>query len=161
MEEKKDFKHLVRIANTDLQGEKTIGYTLRNIKGIGFQFANMICALAGIDKTKKTGDLSDIEIKKIDEFIADPIKAGAPIWMVNRRKDYEDNSNKHLLTSDLTFTQDNDIKRMKKIKCYRGMRHAYGLPIRGQRTKSNFRKSKGKVMGVKRKGGAAASKTGK
>jgi len=161
MEEKKDFKHLVRIANTDLQGEKTIGYTLRNIKGIGFQFANMICALAGIDKTKKTGDLSDIEIKKIDEFIADPIKAGAPIWMVNRRKDYEDNSNKHLLTSDLTFTQDNDIKRMKKIKCYRGMRHAYGLPVRGQRTKSNFRKSKGKVMGVKRKGGAAASKTGK
>jgi len=143
MEEKKDFKHLVRIANTDLQGEKTIGYTLRNIKGIGFQFANMICALAGIDKTKKTGDLSDIEIKKIDEFIADPIKAGAPIWMVNRRKDYEDNSNKHLLTSDLTFTQDNDIKRMKKIKCYRGMRAACKRP----ENKIKFQEEQGKSYG--------------
>ncbi|MBW2981653.1 30S ribosomal protein S13 [Candidatus Woesearchaeota archaeon] len=158
MEEKKDFKHLVRIANTDLDGNKLLAYALKNIKGIGFQFANIVCSLAGIDKTKKTGELSDSEIKKLDEVIADPAKAGIPDWMLNRRKDYENNSNKHLLSADLTFTQDNDVKRMKKIKCYRGMRHAYGLPVRGQRTKSNFRKSKGKVMGVKRKAG---TKTGK
>ncbi len=153
MEEKKEFKHLVRIANADLDGNKLLGYALRNIKGIGFQFANMVCTLTEIAKTKKVGDLSDSEIKKLNEIIADPIKAGAPIWMLNRRKDYEDNSDKHLLSADLTFTQDNDVKRMKKIKSYRGMRHAFGLPVRGQRTKSNFRKSKGKVMGVKRKGG--------
>ena len=158
MEEKKDFKHLVRIANTDLDGNKLLGYALRNIKGIGFQFANMVCSLAGISKTTKVGNLSDAEVKKLDEIIIDPSKAGAPIWMLNRRKNYEDNSDRHLLSADLTFIQDNDIKRMKKIKSYRGMRHAYGLPVRGQRTKSNFRKSKGKVMGVKRKSGA---KTGK
>ncbi len=158
MEEKTEFKHLVRIASADLDGNKVVGYALRNVKRIGFQFANMVCALAGIDKTKKVGNLSDAEIKKLDEIITNPLKAGAPVWMVNRRKDYEDNSDKHLLTADLTFTKDNDVKRMKKIKCYRGMRHAYGLPVRGQRTKSNFRKSKGKVMGVKRKAGA---KTGK
>ena len=158
MEEKKDFKHLVRIANTDLDGNKIIGYALRNIKGIGFQFASMVCSLAGINKVKKVGNLSDDEIKKLDEIITDPGKAGAPIWMFNRRKDYEDNSDKHLLSVDLTFTKDNDLKRLKKIKCYRGMRHAFGLPVRGQRTKSNFRKSKGKVTGVKRKTGIKSGK---
>jgi len=152
MEEKKDFKHLVRIANADLDGNKLLGYALRNIKGIGFQFANMICIVIGINKTKKVGDLSDDEVKKLNNLIEDPSKSGAPDWMFNRRKDYEDNSNKHLLSADLTFIQDNDVKRMKKIKCFRGMRHAFGLPVRGQRTKSNFRKSKGNVMGVKRKG---------
>ena len=53
---------------------------------------------------------------------------------------------------DLDFTVDNDLKRMKMIKCYRGMRHAFGLPVRGQRTKSNFRKNKGKAsLGVVKK----------
>ncbi len=159
MEEKKEeFQYLVRIANTDLDGNKLISYALRSIKGVGFQFANMVCVLAGIEKTKKVGYLSDNEVKKLDEVIADPAKAGAPTWMLNRRRDYEDNSDKHLLSADLTFTQDNDVKRMKKIKSYRGMRHAYGLPVRGQRTKSNFRRSKGKVMGVKRKAGARTGK---
>ena len=158
MEEKKDFKHLVRIANTDLDGNKVIGYALKNIKGIGFKFASMLCSLTGIDKTKKAGNLSDEDIKKLDAIITDPIKAGVPDWMLNRRKDYEDNSTKHLLSADLTFVRDNDLKRLKKIKCYRGMRHAYGLPVRGQRTKSNFRKSKGKVTGVRKK---SAGKGGK
>jgi small subunit ribosomal protein S13 len=156
---KEEFKYLVRIANTDLDGNKLLGYALKSIKGIGFQFANMVCSLAEIDKTKKVGDLSDAEIKKIDEIMADINKAGVPTWMMNRRKNYEDNTDKHLVSADLTFTQDNDIKRMKKIKCYRGMRHAYGLPVRGQRTKSNFRKSKGKVLGVKRKSGMKTGKT--
>ena len=53
----------------------------------------------------------------------------------------------------LSFTQDNDIKMMKKIKSYKGVRHILGQPVRGQRTKSNFRKNKGKVLGVKRKEG--------
>ena len=55
-------------------------------------------------------------------------------------------------TSDLRFIQDNDIKMMKKIKSYKGIRHMFRLPVRGQCTRSNFRKNKGKGMGVKRKG---------
>ena len=58
----------------------------------------------------------------------------------------------------MSFTQDNDIKMLKKIKSYKGIRHSLGLPVRGQRTRSNFRKNKGKVMGVKRKEGAKADK---
>lgn len=161
MDEKKEFRHLVRIANTDLDGNKLLGYALKRIKGIGFQFANMICNLAGVNKTKKTGCLSEEEIKRLDEVIADPKKAGAPAWMFNRRKDYECGANQHLITSELTFVRDNDIKMMKKIKSYKGMRHAFGLPVRGQRLKSHFRKSKGKVMGVIKKKTVAAATSSK
>ena len=158
-EQNKEFRHLVRIANTDLGGEKKLGVALRRIKGINFQFANAICAMTNIDKSSTVGNLSDDEVNKLNEVIKDPDKYGAPVWMLNRRKDPEDNSSKHLTLSDLDFTKDNDIKMMKKIKCYRGMRHAFGLPVRGQRTKSNFRKSKGKVMGVKRRSGTKAGRS--
>lgn len=144
------FKHLVRIANTDLKGEKPIAGALRNIKGINFQFANAVCNLANVNKTKKTGDLSDEEINKLNSVVNSSEEI--PSWMVNRRKDPEDNKDKHIITTDLLFTKDNDIKKMKKIKCYKGIRHSSGLPVRGQRTKSNFRRSKGKVVGVRKKG---------
>jgi small subunit ribosomal protein S13 len=67
-----------------------------------------------------------------------------PIWLKNRRKDYETGVDKHLLGTDLDLTQENDIKRLKKVKAYRGIRHIHGQPSRGQRTKSNFRRNKGK-----------------
>ena len=72
--------------------------------------------------------------------------------MLNRRKNYEDRKNIHVITGDLIFSNENDIKRLKKIRSYRGVRHGMGLPLRGQRTKSNFRKNKGKSsLGVKKK----------
>ena len=145
-----EFRHLVRIANTDLDGNKKIAFALRKIKGIGFQFSNILCGLADVEKNKKTGDLSDEEISKLNDVIKNPSKFNIPVWTFNRRKNYEDDSDKHLITSDLDFTKDNDLKQMKKIKCYRGIRHMFGLPVRGQRTKSNFRRNKGKVTGVKK-----------
>jgi len=145
------FKHIVRIANTDIDGNKKIADAMRKIKGVNFAFSNMICNFVGVDKTKKTGNLLDSEIKKLDEAIRNPKEFGAPSWMLNRRKDYETGEDKHLLSSDLTFTKDNDIKMMKKMKSYKGMRHAFGLPVRGQRTRSNFRRNKGKVAGVQKK----------
>ena len=158
MTEDKKFRYLVRIANTDLKGEKPVGFALRNVKGVNFQFANAVCSLAGIDKQKRSGDLSDAEVSKMEEILKSPLEKGIPTWLVNRRKDIEDNQDKHLISTDLKFTQDNDIKRLRKIKSYKGSRHSQGLPVRGQRTKSNFRKSKGKVMGVKRRAGAKSGK---
>ncbi len=76
--------------------------------------------------------------------------------MLNRRKDVETGEDKHIVTTDINFVNDNDIKVMKMIRCYKGIRHSMGLPVRGQKTRSNFRKNKGKVMGVKR-----SKKTGK
>jgi len=158
-ESQSDFRHIVRIANTDLDGNRPVHNSLRNIKGIGFMFSNLIFTLSGIDKKKKVGNLTDEEIKKIDEIIKDPVKYGAPKWMLNRRNDFIDGTDKHLVTADLTFTNDNDIKTMKKIKCYKGIRHISGLPARGQKTRSNFRKNKGKVsLGVKKKAGAKAGR---
>ena len=148
----KDIKYFIRVANTDLDGKKPILNALTKIKGIGTMFANTVCSLANIEKTKKAGSLSDEEVKKIDEIVKDPLKFKIPSWLLNRRNDVEEGTDKHLITSNLIFTQENDIKIMKKIKCYKGIRHGMGLTVRGQRTKSNFRKNKGKVsLGVKKK----------
>ncbi|MEM4247307.1 MAG: 30S ribosomal protein S13 [Candidatus Woesearchaeota archaeon] len=155
-----ELRHLVRIANTDLDGKKSIAFALSKIKGVGVPFANAACRIAGVDVNKKAGHLSDAEIRKVEEVVKDPIKAGLPAWMVNRRFDPETGQNKHLLSGDLQFTIENDIKIMKKTKCYKGIRHILGQPVRGQRTRSNFRKNKGKVMGVRRSASAKAASGG-
>jgi small subunit ribosomal protein S13 len=157
----KNFKYFIRVANTDLDGNKSIGSALRKIKGVNFMFANMVCQFAGVDKNTKAGLLDNSQVKKIDEVVSNPLKFKAPSWMLNRRKDYETGADKHLLSGELSFFIDNDIKRMKKMRSYRGVRHGQGLPVRGQRTKSNFRRNKGKTsIGVKKKS-AMAAKSGK
>ena len=89
MKEKKDYKHFIRIANTDLNGARAIITSLRQIKGVSFMFANMVCHLSGVDKYKRTGDLNDDEIKKINDVIVNPKDYKVPSWMLNRRKDLE------------------------------------------------------------------------
>jgi len=145
------FKHIIRVANTDLQGEKQVLYAMRKIKGVDVMFANMALATAGIDKTKKAGELLDNEAQKLNDIILNPSKYDCPEWLLNRRKDVETGQDKHTLTADLAFAKESDIKRMKKTKSYKGMRHQAGLTVRGQRTKSNFRRNKNKGLGVSRK----------
>lgn len=149
----KDFKHLVRIVNTDLDGNKPILAALRKIKGVSFMYANMICELTSLDKKQKAGEMADADIEKLEDAVKNPEKFGAPVWMLNRRKDYETGEDKHLLSGDIAYSKENDLKRLKMIKSYKGIRHMMGLPVRGQNTRSNFRKNKGKVTGVKKKGG--------
>lgn len=158
METKKEFRHLVRIANSDMKGEQQLAYGLRNVKGVGYQFANSVCIIANIDKSKKVGYLDDQEIEKLNDILMNPLKYGMPVWMLNRRKDMEDGTSKHLLISDLKFQVENDIKRMKRIRNYKGVRHTMGQPVRGQKTKSHFRKNKGKVQGVVKRADAKPGK---
>jgi len=149
MEEKKDnFRHILRIGGVDLNGDKKIINELRRIKGVSFLFANALCNAAGIERNKKVGYLEDNDVMKIEQILKDPLKFNIPSWLLNRRADPEEGINMHKIGADLKFTQENDIRFLKKIRCYRGIRHSLGLPVRGQRTKSNFRKNKGKVMGV-------------
>ncbi|RJQ17618.1 30S ribosomal protein S13 [Candidatus Woesearchaeota archaeon] len=158
-QENKDFRHLVRVVNTDLDGNKPIFHALQKIKGVSFMYANAVCTVAKIDKTAKTGNLSEQQVALLDTVLRNPLQYKIPLWMLNRRNDYETGETKHLLTGDLDFTKSNDIKRMKKIKSYKGLRHQWGLPVRGQRTKSNFRRNKGKVtLGVQKKKTAPAAK---
>ena len=145
-----EFKHIVRLGNTDLDGKKQIKYAMRDIKGVNVMYANMALKLSGVEPTRKAGSLSDKELENIQKTLDDPVEEGAPEWIVNRRKDYETGDDLHLIGHELEFTQDNDIKRLKKIKSYRGLRHQWGLPVRGQQTKSNFRDNKGTSLGVRR-----------
>jgi len=142
-----DFKHIVRISNADLDGNKKLIDSLRKIKGISFTFANAVCDASQLEKTKRLGDMSDSDIKKVEEVIK-TAHSKFPQWLLNRRKNIEDNSSVHLVTTDLSYAQENDVRQMQKIKSYRGVRHMSNSPVRGQRTRSNFRKNKGKVLGV-------------
>ncbi|MGZ7094973.1 MAG: 30S ribosomal protein S13, partial [Methanobacterium sp.] len=74
-----------------------------------------------------------------------------PDWMLNRRNDYETGETGHLIESDLLMTLREDLNRLKKTRSYKGRRHEVGLPVRGQRTKSTFRK--GSSVGVRRRRG--------
>lgn len=159
MAENPNFKHLVRVASTDLNGKKPIGYALLNIRGVGFTYATMACNLAHIDPMKKTGELSDKEVTQLETVITNPTKHDVPAWMFNRQRDYETGEHQHLLGPTIKFIQDNDVRRLKKIKAYKGMRHAAGLPVRGQKTRSNFRKNKGKTVGVMKTAAAKAAAT--
>lgn len=146
-----NFKHIVRIANVDIPGNKAICVALTKIKGVGYNLADVACLLAGVPKGEKTGNLSDVQVQRLNEVISNPSGSDIPMWFLNRRKDYETGKNTHLLTGTLSFTHENDLKRLKKIRSLRGIRHIKGLPVRGQRTKSNFRKNKGKAIAGKKK----------
>ncbi len=151
-QEKQDLRYMVRIANTDLPGSKNILFAMDKIKGISVMMANAFLNVAGIDKSKRAGALTDADIQSLNEVIANPAKYNIPSWMFNRRKDPETGEDIHILSGDLKFNTENDIKMMKKIRSYKGIRHSFGLTVRGQRTKANFRKNKGKVsLGVQRK----------
>ncbi len=155
------FKHIVRVANVDLPGAKKIRFALTNIKGVGINFADAVCITAKVDRKEPAGNLSDNDVQKLNAVVSNPKQHGIPGWMFNRKKDDETGEDKHVLTGTLNYVHENDLKRLKKIKTLRGVRHLKGLPVRGQRTRSNFRKSKGKVVGVTKKQAqpAAASKT--
>ncbi len=142
-------KQIIRIINADILGNKQIYYALNQIKGVSYSFSNAICSLMNFDKTKKIGELTDTEIKKIQDIIKNPKKYNMPLFILNRRKDPETGEDKHITASDLKLQTEMDIKKLKRIKSYRGIRHALGLPTRGQRTKGHFRK--GKAIGVSKR----------
>jgi small subunit ribosomal protein S13 len=146
-EVKKEFADIVRIMQTDILGNKQIYVGLTKIKGASWALANAVCIKLGLDKKRKISSLSKEEIEKIEMFIKNP---KLPAFLLNRRKDLDTGEDKHLITTDLELRKDFDIRRLKKIRSYRGLRHALGQPVRGQRTKGHFRE-KGKAVGVMKK----------
>ncbi len=143
----KETARIIRIMQTDISGEKQLYVGLTSIKGISWSFSNALCNKLGLGKKRKIESLNSEEIKKIEEFIKNPI---LPNFLLNRRKDLDTGKDLHLIGSDLDLRKDFDIKRLKKIRSYKGLRHALGQPVRGQRTRSHFRQ-KGKAVGVLKK----------
>ena len=138
---------LVRIFGQDIPGSKTVYVGLTKIKGVSWSISNALCFKLGIDKRAKIRSLDKPTILNIEKSFSN---LDIPDFIKNRRADVETGEHKHLLTNTLDIQKEFDIKRLKKIKSYRGLRHSLGLPTRGQRTRSHFRKRESAV-GVKRK----------
>jgi len=152
-----DFKYIVRIANTDINGEKSLIHGLATVKGVGLHMSTMVADLAGLDRMAKIGDLKDEQIEKIKDTL-DKVNKLGPKWMLNHRKDYETGADLHLIGIEIDTRLREEINIMKKIRSYRGVRHEAGLPVRGQRTRAHGRI--GLSLGVSRRvvKEAAASK---
>lgn len=122
---------MARISGVDLPRDKRIEYALTYVYGIGITSAKKIVAEAGIDPNTRSNDLTDDEIAKLKDII----------------------DKGYTVEGDLRREVSLNVKRLIEIGCYRGRRHRAGLPVRGQRTKTNARTRKGprKTMAGKKK----------
>lgn len=145
---KDDFKYIVRIASTDLDGKRQVRYALTGIKGIGHRAATLICARARVEPTAVMGYMKPDEVERLAGAV-DGIGETLPGWMVNRRSDFYTGESRHLLGTDLVLSLREDVNLMRKIRCYKGIRHERGHKVRGQRTKSTGRT--GAIVGVSHK----------
>ena len=114
---------MARIAGINIPNEKRIEAALPYIYGVGLSLSKKILAVANVDPDKRTKDLSEAELNRIREFIEKSFKV-------------EGELKQQVLLN---------IKRLKEIGSYRGIRHIRGLPVRGQRTKTNSRTRRGNV----------------
>jgi len=146
--EKDDFNYIVRLANTDIDGKKAVAQGLTTIKGVGAHMSVLIIDETGIDRSTKMGNLTDAQIEKIQIALGN-ITKNAPVWMLNRRKDYDTGKDIHLIGPEIDMRLRDEINIMKKIRSYRGIRHERGLSVRGQRTRANNRR--GLALGVSKK----------
>ena len=123
---------MARLLGVDIPNRKKVEYSLRYIYGVGPTRANEILDAVEIDPNRRTQDLTEQELSLISNYIID---------------------NKIMVEGDLRRAITNNLKRLQSIRCYRGLRHQRGLPVRGQRTITNARTRKGgrKTVGVVRK----------
>ena len=122
---------MARIAGVNIPREKRTEIGLTYIYGIGRSTAQKLCTELGVDVNTKVRDLTDAEVARLRAYIDANVT----------------------VEGDLRRERSNDIKRLIEIGCYRGMRHRRGLPVRGQRTRTNARTRKGpkKTVGRQRK----------
>ena len=120
---------MARIAGVDIPNNKRVEIALTYIYGIGRRSANDILAATGINPDTRAKDLTEEEIAKLRDVI----------------------ENSYTVEGDLRREVSLNIKRMVEINCYRGIRHRKGLPVRGQRTKTNARTRKGPAKTIANK----------
>jgi small subunit ribosomal protein S18e len=137
--EKEDFTALLRIQNTNVDGNDKVMFAISRVRGIGRRMGNLIVKKAEIDLNKRAGELSEDELEKVRQIMADPLKYDIPTWFLNRRKDRASGKDLHLTSNQLDSKLRDDIERMKKIRLNRGLRHAWGFRVRGQHTATTGR----------------------
>lgn len=154
-----DFRYIVRIVNSDLDGNKDIVIALAGIKGVGMRTAEIIARMTGIPRNTKIGDLPEKKTEELEKLVLD-YSEKAPHWMVNRQHDWSSGADIHIVGVDVELYKRDDVNLMRMIRCYKGVRHETGQKVRGQRSRANGRS--GLTLGViKRKeqpGGGAQKK---
>ncbi|CAG7863866.1 unnamed protein product [Brassica rapa] len=146
----KEFQHILRVLNTNVDGKQKIMFALTSIKGIGRRLANIVCKKADVDMNKRAGELSAAEIDNLMTIVANPKQYKIPDWFLNRQKDYKDGKYSQVVSNALDMKLRDDLERLKKIsRNHRGLRHYWGLRVRGQHTKTTGRR--GKTVGVSKK----------
>ncbi len=156
MSEASEFRHLVRISGRDLAGQKKLIVALADLRGVGYNFANVITTKLSLDPRVRLGTLTEEQVDQIEQAIQTTTKAALPEWYYNRRNDPETGEANQLLGADLDFIQKNDIEDEKNIQSWKGVRHSLGLKVRGQRTRTTGRK--GRTVGVRKASLVAAAK---
>eukprot|EP00386_Alphamonas_edax_P006657 GDKI01021487.1.p1 GENE.GDKI01021487.1~~GDKI01021487.1.p1 ORF type:complete len:169 (+),score=57.66 GDKI01021487.1:45-509(+) len=146
-----DFTHILRIMNTNIDGRQKVMYALTSIKGIGRRFANLICKKADIDLNKRAGQMTNDEINKVVAIVANPLQFKIPQWFLNRQKDFKDGKYVHLAANQLEARLRDDLERLKKIRAHRGLRHYWGVRVRGQHTKTTGRRGRSVGVALKKK----------
>jgi len=144
-----DFQHILRVLNTNIDGKQKIVFALTAIKGVGRRFANVVCKKADVDLNKRAGELSNDEVEQIVRIIQHPRQFKIPDWFLNRKKDIKDGKYIQAYSNILDQKLREDFERLKRMRCHRGLRHAWGLRVRGQHTKTTGRK--GRTIGVSKK----------
>ena len=144
--EKDDFQHILRLFNTNVNGRDKVMFALTQIRGVGRRLANVACKKAEIDLNKRAGELTEDEVEQVVAVLQNPDQFDVPTWFINRNKDRRTGKDMHLLCNQLDGKLREDLERMKKIRCHRGLRHAWNLRVRGQHTKTTGRR--GRTVGV-------------
>lgn len=144
-EENPDFKYIVRVANTDLDGKFQVIPAIAMVRGLGIRTAAVVASRSGVNPYQKIGNISDADVIKLQESI-DSFSETLPAWMLNRRKDIDTGEDGHILGTDVEIKLRDDLNRLKKIRTFRGLRHEGGQKVRGQRSRSNGRT--GLTLGV-------------
>ena len=156
MSEASEFRHLVRISGRDLAGQKKLIVALADLRGVGYNFANVITTKLNLDPRVRLGTLTEEQVNQIEQAIQSTMKSALPEWYYNRRNDPETGEAKQLHGADLDFIQKSDIEDEKNIRSWKGVRHSLGLKVRGQRTRTTGRK--GRTVGVRKASLVAAAK---
>lgn len=129
-----------------MDGTQKIVFALTSIKGVGRRFATLVCRKAEVDLTKRAGELAMADLERIVTIMQNPRQYKIPDWFLNRQKDIKDGTYSQLLSNGLDNKHREDYERLKKIKAHRGLRHSWGLRVRGQHTKTTGRY--GRTVGV-------------
>ncbi|HIQ30484.1 MAG TPA: 30S ribosomal protein S13 [Candidatus Caldiarchaeum subterraneum] len=144
-----ELRYIVRILGTDIDGSLKIPYGLAKIRGVGINLGYAIARAAGVDTELRIGELTDEQVRKLEEVAKNPTAYGIPSWMLNRRFDPVTGKDLQLYGADLELSVKEDIQREMRIKSWRGVRHSLGLKVRGQRTRTTGRK--GRTVGVSKR----------